>query len=158
MLTKQNEKAIDRFVERLGLMSERNGSTRTLGRIFAILMTADRPLSFSEIAQRLQISRGGMSMNARSLVEQRLIERVSLPGERQDYFQLPQDLWRRLFERRMRQDKELFDTTMQLMNEDASLSADVRKDLDQLTRVLQLSLEARSKLMETLSVSAADPE
>lgn len=84
----QGSSARDRFIEKHALLMEADGLPRIAGRLAGLFLVEGGPISFSELADRLQASRGSVSTNTRLLVERGIIERVSLPGERQDYFQL----------------------------------------------------------------------
>jgi DNA-binding transcriptional regulator GbsR (MarR family) len=76
------------FVERMGLAIERLGLTRTFGRLFGLLMVAERPLSLDEIAEQLHVSKASVSTNARSCEELGLARRVGLRGDRRDYYEI----------------------------------------------------------------------
>lgn len=82
------ETAISEFIERLGMVTQADGLSRIAGRILGFLIIHGGPFSFSELAQRLQVSRGSISTNTRLLETIGVIERVSMPGDRQDYFQI----------------------------------------------------------------------
>ncbi|MBN2887673.1 MAG: MarR family transcriptional regulator, partial [Chromatiaceae bacterium] len=56
------------------------------------------PFSFSELAERLKVSRGSISTNARILRQLGFIERIGLPGDRQDYYRLSDEPYARLLE------------------------------------------------------------
>jgi DNA-binding transcriptional regulator GbsR (MarR family) len=86
-------------VEQLGLIGEADGLPRIAGRILGLLVVYGGPLSFAEIAERLQISRGSVSTNTRLLEHLGVIERVARSGERQDYFSLAPDPYYRLMSR-----------------------------------------------------------
>ncbi|HCQ59223.1 MAG TPA: hypothetical protein DIU10_15165 [Sulfitobacter sp.] len=45
-------------------------------------------VSFRQLADALQVSRGSISSSVRILESQQLIKRVAKPGDRQDYFQV----------------------------------------------------------------------
>ena len=64
----------------------------------ALLILEGGPISFGRLAERLQVSRGSISTNARLLEQFGVIERVSLPGERQDFFQITERPYRSLIE------------------------------------------------------------
>lgn len=80
--------ATDRFIEQMGLMFEEDGQPRIAGRVFALLLVEDGALSLSEIARRLKVSRASVSTNARLLLRVGVIERVGIPGDRQDHYRL----------------------------------------------------------------------
>ena len=76
------------FIERMGDHKELEGMPRIAGRLFGLLLVDQGPVSFSDLAERLNVSRGSVSTNARLLESQGLITRVEIAGERQDFFRL----------------------------------------------------------------------
>jgi DNA-binding transcriptional regulator GbsR (MarR family) len=76
------------FIEKMGLLFEHGGSTRTHGRLMALLLVHDKPLSLSEMADHLQVSKASLSTNARMAVQIGMAQRVSRPGDRKDYYQM----------------------------------------------------------------------
>lgn len=76
------------FVERIGLKLEKLGSTRTLGRLFGLLLVAERPLSLGELASALRVSKASISTNARLCVQAGLAQQVSILGDRRDYYEI----------------------------------------------------------------------
>ena len=61
---------------------------RIAGRIIGLLQVDERPFSFGELATELGVSRGSVSANTRLLLDRGIIEKVSRPGDRQDYFRM----------------------------------------------------------------------
>ena len=90
--------ARERFVERIGLLAQGDGMPRIAGRLMALMVLEGGPLSFGELAERLRISRGSVSSNARLLEGMGIIERVTRPGERGDFFQMAPDPYARLLD------------------------------------------------------------
>lgn len=86
-----NEKPKDYFIEQMGLFTQGEGLPRISGRIFGLMILEGGALSFSELAERLDVSRGSISTNTRLLLSIGLIEKTAKPGERQDFFQLPEN-------------------------------------------------------------------
>ena len=89
-----------RFVERYGLIAEREGFSRIAGRIFGLLMLSPAELSLEEIAERLMVSRASVSTEARRLQDHGVIERTSRPGDRKDYYQIAPHHYLRSLEQR----------------------------------------------------------
>ena len=75
-----------RFVEGMGLFFESEGGPRIAGRLFAFLLLQDEPQSLDALAESLRVSKASISTNARLLEERGLVERVSRPGDRRDYY------------------------------------------------------------------------
>jgi MarR family len=77
------------FVEEAAVFMESFGLLRMAGRVFAWLMICDPPeQSAAELAEVLRASKGAISGATNLLVQGRLIDRVSLPGHRRDYFRV----------------------------------------------------------------------
>jgi DNA-binding transcriptional regulator GbsR (MarR family) len=92
------------FVEEVGLMFELAGLPRMSGRIFGwLLISNPQQQSHSELAEVLQASKGSISTMTRLLIQIGLIERLSLPGERRDYFQIKPNAWTQMTKQRMAQ-------------------------------------------------------
>jgi len=92
------------FIEEMGLMFEQVGMPRMAGRIFAWLLISNPPLQSSgELVDGLQASKGSISTITRLLIQIGLIERVSLPGDRRDYFQIKPNAWSQLAQQRLTQ-------------------------------------------------------
>ena len=91
------------FVEEFGVMMDHMGSTRMLGRVWGALMVADPPeMSAEELAEFLQASRGSISHATRQLIELGIIQRVSRPGVRRDYFRIRENAWNATYLSQMR--------------------------------------------------------
>lgn len=92
------------FAEEVGLMFEAVGLPRMAGRILGWLLICDpAQQSLSELANVLQASKGSISTMTRLLIQISLIERVSLPGDRRDYFQIKPHAWTQMAQQRLAQ-------------------------------------------------------
>jgi len=92
------------FIEEVGLMFEFVGLPRMAGRIFGWLLISE-PVqqSSSHLAEILQASKGSISTTTRLLIQIGLIERVGLPGDRRDYFQIKPHAWSQMSEQHISQ-------------------------------------------------------
>ena len=89
-----------RFVEEVGLVLEQTGMPRMAGRILGRLIISEPPhQSTDQLTQVLMASRGSISSMTRLLIQIGLIERLSLPGVRHDYFRLRSDASQRMIRR-----------------------------------------------------------
>jgi len=89
------------FIEDIGLHFEEYGVPRIGGRIIGLLLASNRPVESEEIADLLQVSRSSVSTNIRTLVMIGLVDRVSLPGERSDFYVFADDAWAKSLEMRL---------------------------------------------------------
>lgn len=82
------------FVEDVGLSFEEMGLPRMAGRVLGWLLICDPPhQSMNELGEALLASKASISNTTRLLIQIGLIERLSLPGRRRDYFRLKPDAW-----------------------------------------------------------------
>ena len=82
------------FIEDIGLFFEQMGMPRMAGRILGVLLISDPPAqSITDIAQALKASKSSISIMARLLVENGLIERVASPIPRRDYYRFKAGGW-----------------------------------------------------------------
>lgn len=87
-MTNNTDDAVEQFIEQLGLVAQADGLPRISGRIMGLMVIYSGPFSFSDLASRLSVSRGSISTNTRLLEGIGVIERVTKPGKRQDYFRI----------------------------------------------------------------------
>lgn len=133
------------FIERLGLAAEADGLPRIAGRLIGLLMLQDEPLSFEEIARRLKVSRASVSSNSRLLEARGMIERLTLPGDRRDYFRIGDDLHGSLLVRALERMRRMQDIASQFAH---ALPADLRagrarlQAMDRFYRIVMRSTEA----------------
>jgi DNA-binding transcriptional regulator GbsR (MarR family) len=81
------------FVERMGLALEADGLPRIAGRIFGMLLVSEDARSLDDLAGELRVSKASVSTNARMLEQRGVLERISQPGDRRDYYRVPPDLF-----------------------------------------------------------------
>lgn len=75
------------YIEEAGLGFEKYGLTRMSGRVMGFLMICDKDaVSFDEIRETVQASKGSISGTLKHLIDIRLAEPVSLPGDRKTYY------------------------------------------------------------------------
>ena len=108
------------FIEEVGLLFEMVGLPRMAGRILGWLLICDPPhQSNSELTEALQASKGSISTMTRLLMQIGLIEKMSLPGERRDYFRIKPNAWSQITKQRISQTKafrELAEKGLTLLN------------------------------------------
>ncbi len=81
------------FIEHFGLDFEQYGSHRTLGRLFAVLLVSHEPQSLQNIADQLAVSKATCSLTVRQALQAGLVEKVTKPGDRKDYYIVPDNIW-----------------------------------------------------------------
>lgn len=91
MLQKLEER---HFVEDIGLFFEQMGMPRMAGRILGVLLISDPPQqSINELAEKLQTSKSSISIMARLLVENGLVEKAPSTVPRRDFYRFKPGGW-----------------------------------------------------------------
>ncbi|MFI6317885.1 GbsR/MarR family transcriptional regulator [Nonomuraea sp. NPDC050556] len=81
------------FVDRMGLLMERLGGPRTMGRLYGWLMICDPPhQSITGLAAALEVSKASISTTARLLQQAEMIERVP-SGNREHRYRITPGGW-----------------------------------------------------------------
>lgn len=79
------------FVERMGITLEGLGAAPTFGRLFALLLLADRPLSLEEMGEHLHVSKASVSTNIRLCEQMDLVQRVTVLRDRRHFYEILPD-------------------------------------------------------------------
>lgn len=89
------------FINKLGMYYENYGIPRIGGRILGLMLISGQPLSAEKIANLLKVSRGSVSTNVRLLASNELLERISVMGEKVDYYTVSELIWERAIQMRI---------------------------------------------------------
>ncbi len=82
------------FIEDTGLFFEQMGMPRMAGRMLGVLLISDpEAQSINDICEALRASKSSVSVMARLLTENGLIERVASPVPRRDYYRFKPGGW-----------------------------------------------------------------
>ena len=97
----EDNSIVTQFIENMGLHFEDYEVSRIGGRMIGLMMLATGPLSSEDMAEALQVSRSSISTNLKTLLSDDLVEKVSLPGDRVDYYVIEPDFWQKILEHRL---------------------------------------------------------
>jgi DNA-binding transcriptional regulator GbsR (MarR family) len=97
--------ARERFVALWGQMASNWGIPRSMAEVHALLLVAGSPMNTDDLMETLRISRGSASMTLKALQEWGVVSRVHIRGDRKEYFQAEQDIWK-LFRTILRERKK----------------------------------------------------
>jgi DNA-binding transcriptional regulator GbsR (MarR family) len=141
---------VEDFIERSGLLWQRDGLPRIAGRIFALTLISPEPCSLDDIAAALGVCKASVSNDARLLEQLGFVERVSLPGDRRDYYQITHQSLRRSLEvrvQRIRQFQDLLESGLRLPIK----RSEVRGRLEDHLVAFEHVLDALNQALEELS-------
>jgi DNA-binding transcriptional regulator GbsR (MarR family) len=139
----------DQFIEQLGLIMEAEGFPRIAGRLFGLLLLSSEPLSLDQLAARLKVSKASVSLDARLLRQRGVVDRVSLPGDRRDYYRVAPDLFRRNMEQRLARVRSFHQALVAVRPAIAGRNRTVDDRLEQLDRSYHQMLTTMTAALES---------
>jgi DNA-binding transcriptional regulator GbsR (MarR family) len=83
-----------KLADRVGGLMELWGFKRALGRMWAVLYFSEEPLPAAELAERLAMSAGAVSMTLGELSKWGVVKKSWRPGERRDYYEPETSIWK----------------------------------------------------------------
>ena len=138
----------DRLIERLGLVFEESDRMpRIASRILGLLLLTPGECSIDQMAERLQVSRASISVDARRLEECGVVERVTRKGDRRDYYRIAPDHYTRTLERRLK----VMGRLIAVIDEGREMkleSREVRDRLDETAEALRFVVDATTHELE----------
>lgn len=144
------------FIERFTRLLEQEGGSRIGGRIVALLLLSATERPIEEMAEQLQASKASISTNARTLEQWGVLERVTHPGDRRDYYRIRDDGLVVLLERRLAWMRRLRDVAGE-----GALTAEaddpvVRQRFSRLCRVHEAVVRDAERMVRRLRAGQGD--
>ncbi len=96
-----------KVIEKFGIYFDEIGLSKSYGRMFGIFMTIKEPISMGKLVSELQISKSTASTEIRRLLSMGYIEKVLIPDQRADFYQLKKNVWAVHFLQKMQVVKKL---------------------------------------------------
>ncbi|MFI5835192.1 GbsR/MarR family transcriptional regulator [Micromonospora sp. NPDC051300] len=89
----RDEEEVHLFVERMAMAFADVGFPRMAARVLFAVMSADEPLTASEIGERLGVSAAAVSGAVRYLTQFAMLVREPVKGSRRDRYRMPDNPW-----------------------------------------------------------------
>ena len=144
--------AKERLIQAWGNLGYSWGLNKTMAQIHALLMISTKPLSTEDIMEELSISRGNANMNIRALLDWGIVSRISIPGERKEYFRSEKDIWalaRQVARERRKRELEPIIRVLREVNEVPADSTEQTKEFKKVVKELKGFAEKSDSLLET---------
>jgi len=88
------ETATLKVADAVGVLIERWGFKRNMGRVWALLYLEQAPQSQPDLCERLTMSSGAMSMILAELQQWGVVHKAWVPGERREYYLAETSIWK----------------------------------------------------------------
>ncbi len=134
------------------------GFKRPMGRIWTILYLSPEPLSAAELAARLKMSAGAVSMALAELEKWGCVTRSWVPGERRDFFGAEPSVWKMV--QRVLRERELllvrdFGRALEQASEAVAPALSYKRA--RLDHLRELAESGETLIQALVSGSAVDP-
>ena len=93
------ERVQDVFLDRINQICNNFGLNNIMAQLYAVLYFSNKTLSLDDMAERLKISKGSVSINIRALERYNVVRRVWMKGSRKDYYEAEQDITKVIMDR-----------------------------------------------------------
>ncbi len=108
-----------KVADSVGALIEFWGFKRAMGRMWAILYLSPGPLAAQDLAERLTMSAGAVSMTLAELVKWGVVKKAWRPGDRRDYYEPETSFWKMIS--RVFRERELQQVRQAIEDFDAAL-------------------------------------
>ncbi len=130
----------------VGDVIEHWGFRKALGRIWTILYLSTTPLTAADLAERLQMSAGAVSISVNELRRWGVVERVWRPGERKEFFEAETDFWKMISRVVRERERELASSVRERLERAVAAIADGPRTKE--------AKEVQTRLRRLLSLAA----
>lgn len=86
------ESAQHKFIESIGKLCDSFGLNRFVAQLYAVLYLSSKPISLDDIAEKMQVSKGNVSINIRELEKWGAVRNVWVKGSRKDFYEAELDI------------------------------------------------------------------
>ena len=148
----QYQEAKEKLVQAWGNLGYSWGLNKVMAQIHALLLVSPKPLSTEDIMSELSISRGNANMNIRALLDWGIAERVSIPGERKEFFKSEKDIWalaRQVARERRKRELEPILKVLREVQDVPAGSSEEGKEFKKVTKELKGFAEKSDGLLDT---------
>jgi DNA-binding transcriptional regulator GbsR (MarR family) len=140
------------LIQAWGNLGHSWGINKTMAQIHALLMVSPKALSTEEIMAGLSISRGNANMNIRALLDWGIVSRISVAGERKEYFKSEKDIWAMARQVARERRKRELEPIIKVLREVSDVPADgteETKEFRRMVKELRNFAEKSDGLLET---------
>ena len=144
--------AKEKLIQAWGNLGYSWGVNKAMAQIHALLLISPKALTTEEIMQELNISRGNANMNIRALLDWGIVQRISVSGERKEYFKSGKDIWelaRQVAKERRKRELEPILKVLQDVSDVQGENSDDVKEFKKVTKDLKTFAEKSDGLLNT---------
>ena len=144
--------AKEKLIQAWGNLGYSWGLNKVMAQIHALLLISPKALTTEDIMQELNISRGNANMNIRALLDWGIVQRISVSGERKEYFKSGKDIWelaRQVAKERRKRELEPILKVLQEVGDTPTDNSEEGKEFKKVTKDLRAFAEKSDGLLNT---------
>ncbi len=153
------KEAKQQFIQHWGVFGSQWGINKTMAQLHALLLVSEKPLSTDNIMEELSISRGNANTNIRELMDWELVQKITIAGDRKEYFTAEKDIWQVATKVLYRRKKKELDPIVKVLSQLTDIEGDGRsveikafkdtvQDIEKLAKQLQRTVDIVIKAKE----------
>ncbi len=119
------------IMEAMGRISDFWGFSKIMGQLYGMLYLSFKPLTLDDMAEKLSVSKGNVSINIRTLERWNMVRPVWVKGDRKDYYEAEIDCWKIVKGVLKEREKKEFDQALSSVVNGLKKAEDIHKQLKQ---------------------------
>ena len=130
-MSAQLQEGSESIIEAMGRSSDFWGFSKIMGQLYGMLYLAFKPLTLDEMAEKLSVSKGNVSINIRTLERWNMVRPVWVKGDRKDYYEAETDCWKIVKGVLKEREKKEFDQALSSVVNGLKKAEDIHKQAKQ---------------------------
>jgi len=140
----QLDEARQHFIQGMSRISHFWGFPKAMGAIYGAIYLSPQPLSLDEIVAQVEVTKGSVSTNVRTLERLNMVHKKLLLGDRKDYYVAEADFWKIVRSVLRQREQSEFDLALGTVGESLSLVTEAKIESE------------KSEITDAESVEVAD--
>ena len=144
--------ALTNFIQGMSRISHFWGFPKAMGAIYGAVYLSPEPVSLDELVEQVNVSKGSVSTNIRTLERLGMVHKHLLVGDRKDYYLAETDFWKIVKGVLQEREKGEFDTALRTVTESQEMvkTAVLEPEQAELAAFYQNRMEAMQSFFDSL--------
>ena len=142
--------ARERLIQGLSRISSFWGYPKAMGAIYAALYLSPAPLSLNDLVEQVNVTKGAVSTNVRTLERLNMVQKYIRVGERKDFYIAETDFWAIVKGVLKERERSEFDQALRTVGESLEMVQSASQEDAELALFYQKRLLAMQSFFKTL--------
>ncbi len=127
-MNKELDAAREQFIQGLSRISHFWGFSKAMGAIYGAIYLSPSPLTLDDLVKQVNITKGAVSTNVRSLERLKIIHKQYKVGDRKDYYVAETDFWKMIKNILKEREKAEFDHALKSVERSLEMVKSLKSD------------------------------